>query len=231
MFIISGTLEHDKRLEILAREELQGYESRVPITYLTDLSPDELVAKTKSLPARSIVLYVWQQSRNEQGKVLESADMLALIARSATVPIYGMTSPNVGGGIVGGYVNTAEASGSRVAEIALRDCKRRAGARHPGRECPDCTDVRLAPASALENQRGQAPARQHRPFQAADFLGAVQMAHRWRACAVCLPGFADRGSAGSASQAPVCGRSAARKPRTPGADKGFLFGDDHARRS
>ena len=39
MFIVSGTLEHDKRLETLAREELQGYESKVLFTYLTDLTP------------------------------------------------------------------------------------------------------------------------------------------------------------------------------------------------
>ena len=120
VFIISGTLERDKRLERLAEEELQGYKSNVRFTYLTDLTPSELIAKTKSLPARSIILYVWQQSRNQQGKVLESADVLALIAQSATVPIYGMFSHNVGGGIIGGYVYTTEVSASRIAEIALR---------------------------------------------------------------------------------------------------------------
>src|SRR5262245_36726763 len=95
VFVISGTLEHDKKHEIVAREELQGYETKVQITYLTDLSLEELIAKTRSLPERSIVIHVWQQSRDEQGKVLESADMLASIARSATVPIYGMAFQRV----------------------------------------------------------------------------------------------------------------------------------------
>jgi PAS domain-containing protein len=120
MFIINGTLEHDKRIETMAREELQGYESRARVTYLTDLAPDELIARTKSLPERSIVLYVWQQSTNEQGKVLESADVLSLIARSAPVPIYGMSGNNIGRGIVGGYVFTTEGNANRAAEIALR---------------------------------------------------------------------------------------------------------------
>src|SRR5262245_58050203 len=44
VFVVSGTLEHNKRLEALAREELQGYEDRVRITYLTDLPPRELAA-------------------------------------------------------------------------------------------------------------------------------------------------------------------------------------------
>ncbi|MCI0389236.1 MAG: histidine kinase [Acidobacteria bacterium] len=120
VFIISGTLERDKKLETMAREELQGYESKVQITYLTDFSPNELIAKMRSLPERSIILYLWQQTHNGQNKVLESADVLALIAESAPVPIYGMASWHVGSGIVGGYVNTPEGSATRAAEIALR---------------------------------------------------------------------------------------------------------------
>ena len=120
VFIISGTLERDKRFETRAREELQGYESRVGITYLTDLPLDELIVKLKSLPQRSIVLYVWQQAQNEQGKVLESIEVLGLIAPSAPVPIYGMSSHNLGSGIVGGYLSITEARVTRIAEIALR---------------------------------------------------------------------------------------------------------------
>src|SRR5215510_12547039 len=119
VFIITGTLQHDKKFERLAREELQGYESKVRVTYLTDLTPDELIAKTKSLPERSIVLYVWQQSKNEQGAVIESPELFNLIARSAPVPIYGMSYPILGNGIVGGYIITSEATGTKVAEIAL----------------------------------------------------------------------------------------------------------------
>ncbi|HKQ80478.1 MAG TPA: ABC transporter substrate binding protein [Blastocatellia bacterium] len=120
VFIISGTLERDKRIETVAREELQGYESKVGITYLTDLPPNELIAKAENMPERSIILYVWQQAQNEQGKFLESADVLALIAGPARVPIYGMSGNLVGRGIVGGYVFTTEGNATRVAEIALR---------------------------------------------------------------------------------------------------------------
>ena len=120
VFIVSGTLEHDKRFEIPARQELEGYESRVSITYLTDLPLGELIAKTKSLPERSIILYLWQQSQDEKGNVLESPDVLALIARSAPVPIYGLASPVLGSGIVGGYLRSPELMATRAAEIALR---------------------------------------------------------------------------------------------------------------
>jgi PAS domain S-box-containing protein len=120
VFIISGTLNHDKTYEILGREKLQGYENRLSITYLTDLSPKELIDKTKSLPDRSIILYVWQQVYNEQGKILESRDVLSLMASSAQVPIYGLASWQVGNGIVGGYVRVNSAATTKLAEIALQ---------------------------------------------------------------------------------------------------------------
>ena len=106
VFVISGTLQHDKKFETPARQDLQGYESRVPLRYLTDLQPDELIAQMKGLPKRSIVLYIWQQSQNKQGGVMESADLLALIAQSAQVPIYLLTHADFDSGIVGGYVST-----------------------------------------------------------------------------------------------------------------------------
>lgn len=120
VFVITGTLEHDKRFEKLAREQLQGYEARVPITYLTDLPLNELIEKTKTLPDKSLILYVWQQSQNDQGKILETMDVLSLIAQSAKVPIYGLSNSNLGNGIVGGYLSIVEARGTSTAEIALR---------------------------------------------------------------------------------------------------------------
>ena len=119
VFIISGTLNHDKTYEALCREELQGLDSGISINYFTDLSVDELIFKTKHLPERSLVLYIWQQSQNE-GRLLESADILAAIAPSTTAPIYGVANWQVGRGVVGGYLRTFEADATRVGEIALR---------------------------------------------------------------------------------------------------------------
>ena len=120
VFVVSGTLEHDRRFEIPARQDLEGYESRVSITYLTDLPLGELIAKTSSLPERSMILYLWQQSQDERGNVLESPDVLALIARSAPVPIYGLANPVLGSGIVGGNLRSPELMATRAAEMALR---------------------------------------------------------------------------------------------------------------
>src|SRR5436190_380260 len=102
VFIVSGTLEQDRRFQIASQRDLAGYESRVTITYLTDLPLGELIAKTSSLPERSVILYLWQQAQDEKGNVLGAPDVLALFARSAQVPIYGLGTTVLGSGIVGG---------------------------------------------------------------------------------------------------------------------------------
>src|SRR5436190_1031884 len=68
VFVISGSPEHDKRIESVARAELAPFENRIKITYLTDLPLQELITKTASLPARSFALYIWQQAPDERGK-------------------------------------------------------------------------------------------------------------------------------------------------------------------
>jgi signal transduction histidine kinase len=117
VFVISGSLERDKRFETAVRDELKDYRSNIKINYLTDLSPTELLVRTANLPQRSIILYVWQQTRDAQGKLFESSDVVNLIAQTASAPIFGMSGPLLGRGIVGGYVYTVEGGGGRAAEM------------------------------------------------------------------------------------------------------------------
>jgi len=120
VFVVSGSLEHDRRFEVVAREDLREFEGRIKINYLTDLSPPELVARTANLPDRSLVLYAWQQGQDDQGKVLESGEMLSSITQATPVPIYGMSVHSLGRGIIGGHVYTVEAAAGKVAEVVQR---------------------------------------------------------------------------------------------------------------
>lgn len=120
VFVVSGTPEKDKRLDTVAREELKAHEQKIPITYLTDLSLNELISTTKSLPPDSVILYVWQQSLNDHGRLLETWETLASFAPTSSAPIYGMGSVNVGNGIVGGHVVSSETNGTKMAEIVMQ---------------------------------------------------------------------------------------------------------------
>ena len=130
----------------MAREELREFEGRIQINYLTDLSPDELVARTANLPERSIVLFVFQQARDYQGKLLESEIFVTSITRTTPVPIFGMSVHLVGHGIIGGDVYTVEAAAGQSGRNGAKNCQRRETPRHPDRTRTDGTDVRLARA-------------------------------------------------------------------------------------
>ena len=120
VFVVSGSAERDKRFEKVAREELAGYDKKVGISYLTDLPVSELANRVKELPKDSVILYVWQRSALESEKTLQTFDVLEKIRQTASVPIYGMGSRNVGYGLVGGYVQDSERNGLEAAEIVRR---------------------------------------------------------------------------------------------------------------
>ena len=119
VFIVSGTQQQDRRFETLAQQDLSGFK-KVEITYLTDLPLKELIATTRSLPPDSVILYVRQQSVNEQGKLLESYEVLSRIAPGASAPIYGFGTVILGSGIVGGYLQGPEMSGAKAGELVDR---------------------------------------------------------------------------------------------------------------
>ena len=72
------------------------------------------------MPDRSLVLYAWQQARDDQGKVWESGEILSSITKATPVPIFGMSVHSVGRGIIGGHVYTVEAAAGKVAEVVRR---------------------------------------------------------------------------------------------------------------
>ena len=119
VYVVSGSPQQDRRYQKAAESELNDYDN-LKITYLTDLPLPELMATTKSLPANSVILYVWQQALNEQGKLLDSYEVLARIAPEASAPIYGFGTVTLGSGIVGGYLQGPEMNGAQAAELTDR---------------------------------------------------------------------------------------------------------------
>lgn len=119
VFVVSGTPQQDRRFEKITRQELSGFE-KAEIIYLTDLPLTELIARTSSLPPQSVILYVWQQSPNEQGKLLESYEVLNRIAPGSSAPIYGFGTVILGSGIVGGYLQGPEMNGAKTADLVDR---------------------------------------------------------------------------------------------------------------
>src|SRR5262249_51462376 len=120
--IITGTPERDGKLEAAAQQELKEFESRIKLTYLTDLPLDKLINEVKSASPRAIVLYV-QYAHDDLDKTLNPFNILTLIAHSAKVPVYTAAVSLLGHGSIGGYAASLEDCATKATEIALQITK------------------------------------------------------------------------------------------------------------
>ena len=116
VFVVSGSQAQDRRYEKVIQQELAGFR-KVEIEYLTDLTLNDLIARTRSLPPDSVILYAWQQVLNEQGKLLDSYEVLSRIAPGSAAPIYGFGTVLLGSGIIGGYLHGPNMNGAKAAEL------------------------------------------------------------------------------------------------------------------
>ena len=119
VFVVSGSPEQDRRYEKVIQQELSDFK-KVEIIYLTDLPLNELIAKTRSLPPHSVILYAWQQLLNDQGKLLDSYEVLSRIAPGSSAPIYGFGTVLLGSGIIGGHLHGPEMNGAKAGELVDR---------------------------------------------------------------------------------------------------------------
>jgi two-component system sensor kinase FixL len=117
-FIISSTPDRDKLFEREASLQLERFNRRVKLTYLTDLPLDQLIATVKNLPRKSVILY--SRQLEEPGRALQQADYVDLVSRSASVPVYGPWRSLVGNGSTGGVVDDPVAGATKAAEIVVR---------------------------------------------------------------------------------------------------------------
>ena len=168
------------------------------------------------MPDRSLVLYAWQQARDDQGKVWESGEILSSITKATPVPIFGMSVHSVGRGIIGGHVYTVEAAAGKVAEVVRRIANGERAQDIPVQNVPTVPmfDWREL---ARWGMREPLAARQYRAFQRSDFLGAIQVAHRR-----CI-------NAHRSAKRVNCG--AARREKTPAARQASTRPGEEARRN
>lgn len=119
VMVISGSSAEDKFLREQAQRDLKKFESKVTLTYLNDVSMEELKAKTASLPPRSLVLYLAFFMDN-QGSSFSGPEALSLFAPTSTAPIFGISQTYLGGGIVGGSLIDFDGLGKLTGGLGLQ---------------------------------------------------------------------------------------------------------------
>jgi PAS domain S-box-containing protein len=117
--VIAGAGETDRRWQGVARSLLDDHRPRLDVTYLFELPHREFLARVSQLPADTIVLLLTVFMDGE-GKSFIPRDVAREIGAASSAPVYAPYDTYMGGGIVGGYVDTLPGVGAAAADIALQ---------------------------------------------------------------------------------------------------------------
>ncbi len=119
VFVVSGAQRGDQAYDAMARAQLQSFEPRLTITYLSGLPAAQLEARLATLPAHSIVLFliVTIDAKGDTFLPLEYVDR---VTATANVPTYCWIDSAMNHGIVGGLLRSQEAQMQAVAGQVLR---------------------------------------------------------------------------------------------------------------
>ena len=119
VFVVSGASGPGREYARLARAQLQPFERRLEITYLSGLATKDLEARLATLPERSIVYYlvVYQDGAGEAFGPKAYSERVASVARA---PTYTWSDAVMGLGLVGGSLLDRQAMMEAVGQLAVR---------------------------------------------------------------------------------------------------------------
>ncbi len=118
VLVISGVSPSDLAYLEEFRRQLQTLQPQFEIELVTNATVNELLARVSQLPRDTIVLPI-QYSRDPAGQNNISRDVVAMLAKASTVPVYAVSDTYIGTGVVGGYVVSWARTGEVAAEMGV----------------------------------------------------------------------------------------------------------------
>ena len=119
VFVVGGGARFDRQIQAIARRDLQPFEGKVAMTWLTALPFNELLTRLANLPANSVVYYLTLFA-DGSGSAFVPHEALSRITAVANAPVYVSLDQFVGLGAVGGHVYSVATHGEQAAQIGVR---------------------------------------------------------------------------------------------------------------
>ena len=116
---VSGTGVEEQPWNNEARKVLEGFATQVRTRWLDKLPLQAVLAEVARLPLDSVVLYIPMQ-RDGAGQSVSPFEVARQLAEASRVPVYGLSRPQLGQGIIGGALLDFSEIGSKTATLALR---------------------------------------------------------------------------------------------------------------
>ncbi|MBR1156686.1 ATP-binding protein [Bradyrhizobium sp. JYMT SZCCT0428] len=122
LYVIAGRGEADRRWQSTARRVIEEHSRKFETTFLFELPYAKLVAELSKVPKDAIVI-VLTVFADGDGKAFVPAQVATDLAALSPAPVYGPYDTFIGGGAVGGFVETFESTGTATAELAIEIMK------------------------------------------------------------------------------------------------------------
>jgi signal transduction histidine kinase/CheY-like chemotaxis protein/ABC-type uncharacterized transport system substrate-binding protein len=120
--VVVGTSPLEKFWREELGREFQRFANQLTFTWFDNLSFDELSNRSAALPANSAIFYVLF-SVDAKGVAYSEYSVLPELHARANAPIFGIQSPQLGKGIVGGPLSPIEDLSRKTASVAARILK------------------------------------------------------------------------------------------------------------
>jgi PAS domain S-box-containing protein len=118
--VVGGTAAFDKREVAVVQEQLRVYESRVDISYLTNLAMPDLLEDLRHLPDHTVVLFT-SIGQDAAGTHFTGATQAGpMVVAAANAPVFSLFDVCINHGEVGGYLSNLSEQGKLAGSIALR---------------------------------------------------------------------------------------------------------------
>jgi len=117
--VIGSTSTTGRNLVDQVRDQIGGELDHLPVSYLTNLTMQEIYEKVSTLGPESMVLYV-SFARDAAGQQFISTEVMSKINAVSKAPVYVVLETNVGLGAVGGYVTSFAELGKQAGEMGLQ---------------------------------------------------------------------------------------------------------------
>ncbi len=151
MVVGSGELGRFWRREL--EGEFKRFHNRLTFVWSDNLSLPEMLRRCANLPSQSAIFYLAFGS-DAQGWVYADERVLADLKTTANAPLFGVQSPYLGFGVVGGRLMAIDEHARHGADAAIRILQRRAASK-PQRAGANARaiGIRLARAGAVGRSR------------------------------------------------------------------------------
>ena len=120
--VVGGTTSYDRYQASLVKEQLAGYNGKLDISYLTDLTTPDLVERLRHLPNRTVVLLT-AFGRDLSGVTYNADESGPLVVGASNAPVFSLVDRFMNHGEVGGALSSAAEDGALVGRMALKILK------------------------------------------------------------------------------------------------------------